>query len=219
MDNILTIFFGAFSFVYQYRRCLFKALIVPLIILLILAIVEKTIELTNFWSILLTVIDSLTYTVFAITIHRIVLLGEESVPEWGFRKISMREISFFIRSIGIGLFLMAPGLLIFIPYVGWVLALVSIAYLLGRFSLVFPAIATGEKWAFKDSWKATEEHQLMMAIIAAILPLVIALPTIILIFIPNTEIFTVVLSLITTIFSVAALSLAFKFVHDESQAH
>ena len=218
MNNIFTIFLGALSFSYHYRNCLFKALIAPLVILSLLAMAEHTLELTNFWSIPLKVIDSLTYTVFAITIHRIVLLGEGSVPEWGLRKISMREMSFFIRSIGIGLLLIAPGLLIFVPYLGWILALVSIAYLLGRLSLVFPALATGQEWTFKDSWTATKEHQFMMAVVAAVIPLIVALPVIALAFIPNTEVFSVILSLLTTIFGIVALSLAFKLVQDENQA-
>jgi hypothetical protein len=219
MNNVFTIFFGAFSFIYYYRNSLFKALIAPFIILVLLAIAEHAFELTKFWAILLMAIDLLIYTLLAVTTHRIVLLGEDSVPEWGFRKISMREVWFLIHTVGIGLLLIAPGLLIYIPYVGWILALILITLLLGRLSLVFPAIATGQKWSFHDSWAATRDHQLMMAIIVAVLPIIVALPTIALVFIPNTEIPIAVLSLFTTVFCVVTLSLAFKIVRDEDQAH
>ena len=155
MDNISKVFSGAFSFVYINRITLFRTLSLPFTILVILTIAEIVLDLNEIWALVWGEVYCLVHTIFAVTKHRIILLGEKSIPEWGLRRVSMREIRFILYSFGIGLLVIPPALLATIPVFGWVLAFVAISYVLGRLSLVFPAIATDQNWSFQDSWVHT----------------------------------------------------------------
>ena len=210
MDIKRTIW-GAFGYVYEFRKPFSKALLLPIIILSVLGVIPVQ-EHGFALMVLLTILPLFIYTVLAITTHRIILLGPDSVSEWGVYVPRKREFHFILYSVGLGL-LMAPfGFLALIPTIGWVMAIVAIIYMMARLSLVFPAIATDQGWSFSDSWKATKNHQVLMIIVVAIFPFVISIPEKLLSYVPYAGLLVNLLSAFTMVFVVAALSVAFQVI-------
>ena len=210
MDIKRTIW-GAFGYVYVYRTPFAKALLVPIAILVILGAIPIQ-EPGSALMVLLTILPLFIYTLLAITTHRIILLGPESVPEWGVYIPRKREFHFVLYSIGMGLCMIPLGFLALIPTVGWVIAVIAIIYMMARLSLVFPAIATDQSWSFPDSWKATRNHQALMLIVVAIFPFAISIPEQLLRHLPYMGLLVNLLSAFTMVFVVAALSVAFKII-------
>lgn len=201
---------------YEYRKPFAKALFIPITILVALG----ALPIQQPWSAsmaLLTIVPVFIYTILAITTHRIILLGPDSVSEWGIYMPRKREIYFVFYSIGLGLLMIPFSLLALIPAIGWVIAVVAIIYLMARLSLVFPAIATDQGWSFSDSWKATRNHQILMMIVVAIFPFVISIPERLLIHVPYTGMFVSFLSALTMVFVVAALSVAFQVITENGE--
>lgn len=208
---------GAFGYVFEYRSQLGKALLVPFLVMAGLGLYEPDSESVN-WPIVIAALlaQILLYTVIAITTHRIILMGPSSIPEWGLYMPSKREIRFILYSIGIGLAMIPLGFLLFIPVIGTPVAIVAIAYVMGRLSLVFPAIATDQGWTFSDSWKATESHQILMMIVAFVFPALMGIPEDLLSYLPYSTVMVNIVSAITLVFIVAALSVAFKVITEET---
>lgn len=210
MDIKRTIW-GAFGYVYEYRKPFAKALVVPVSILVALGsipIQEPGSEL----MVLLTIVPLFLYSVLAITTHRIILLGPEAVSEWGVYVPRRRELYFVLYSIGF-VFVMIPfGFFALIPTIGWVIAVLAIIYMAARLSLVFPAIATDQGWSFSDSWKATKNRQILMVVVVAIFPFVISIPEELLSYVPYSGVLVNLLSACAMVFVVAALSVAFQVI-------
>ena len=160
----------------------------------------------------LTIVPFFLYAVLAITTHRIILLGPESISEWGVYVPRKREFYFVLYSIGLGLLMIPFGFLALIPTVGWFIAALAIIYMMARLSLVFPAIATDQGWTFSDSWKATRNHQILMMVVVAIFPFVISIPEQLLSHVPYIGVFVSLLSACSMVFVVAALSVAFQVI-------
>lgn len=213
--NIKRTIFGAFGYVYEYRKEFAKALFIPIVILAGLGTI--TIEdPSSALMVMLTIIPLFIYTVLAITTHRIILLGPASVSEWGVYVPRKRELYFVLYSIGFGLMMIPFGFLAVIPTIGWIMAVMAIIYMMARLSLVFPAIATDLGWSFSDSWKATKNHQILMMIVVAIFPFVISIPENLLSHVPYTGLFVNLLSGLTMVFVVAALSVAFQVITENA---
>lgn len=219
MQDIAKVFNGAFAYVIYYRKELTKALCIPFSILILLEIIEASIELSGFTQFFMGIVYVLAYTVLAVTTHRIILLNESSVPEWGLNTITRREIRFLWYSIVSGLVLLLPLLLALIPVIGWLLALIATPYVLGRISLVFPAIATDKHWDFADSWNHTKHHQVLMAATVFVLPLVFSVPNIVLATIPYASVPAGIVASLATIFVIAALSSAYKLIELQGVVH
>lgn len=221
------------------RVAISKALFIPFIAYLFLILIGIYIEepYVAFFAGLLTYsID----TVIAVTIHRLVLLGPNTIPEWGLLKWSMRETIFILHVIGMWLFLgitwgilgvagvalgsIAGPLAIF----GVIAALVTVAYIWGKLSLVFPSIAIDKKISFNDSWKLADGHEGLMILVIAVLPLFLFIPIGLglLLYSPSSmedlETFNFTVNTISTlatpfylIFSIALLSVTYKYISDE----
>jgi len=101
-----TIVLGTLGYVIEYRRILLKALFVPFILYM-------TLDAFSFYNqdwvakLLLGILSLLVQTMFAITTHRVMLLGPQSVPRWGVLSWSRRETSFAAHMIGLS-FMMLP---------------------------------------------------------------------------------------------------------------
>ncbi len=210
MDVKKTIW-GAFGYVYEYRTPLAKALLIPASALVVLHVIptQKADAVLKF---VLSIADIFIYAVLAITTHRIILLGPGSVPEWGIFTPKKRELDFVLRCIGISLFILPFGFLTLIPIIGWAVSLVAVLYVVARFSLVFPAVATDHELSFAESWRATRRHQLHMIIVIAIFPAVISVPERLLDHLPYTGLLVSLLSAITMVIAIAALSIAFQVI-------
>jgi len=210
MDIKRTIW-GAFGYVYAYRKPFAKALLFPISILVVFGAIPIQ-EHGSALMVLLTILPLFIYTILAITTHRIILLGPESVSEWGVYVPRKREFYFVLYSIGFGLLMIPFGFFALIPTIGWIIAVAAIIYMMARLSLVFPAIATDQGWSFSDSWKATKNHQILMMVVVAIFPFVISIPEQLLSHVPYAGVFVNLLSALTMVFVVAALSVAFQVI-------
>lgn len=129
------------------------------------------------------------YVIFATACHRVVLLGENSIPNrWGMFWTE-RETRFLGWLVGI-LFLyfalsLPTGLILSLfseVVAGWNTAWVAtsisyvvVAYFEGRFSLVLPATAIDKRSDFKKSWAMSRGKGMLIAI-ALVIPALITVP-------------------------------------------
>jgi len=206
---------GAFFYVYHGRADLSKALLLPFIAFLIIGFIYEF-EINKFLYYFLFFLSFLIQTIFAITTHRIILLGKESVPEWGLRSWSKRETFFFIHVLiltgGMYILLLAPIFSGFIPIVVMPISFIFIIWLWARLSLVFPGIAIDKGVTFKLSWALTKKYQLLMFLVVIAFPVLLAIPSVLLSFIPYTSVLTNIMSTFVIVFEVAALSVAYQII-------
>jgi len=179
------------------------------------------------------------YTVIAVTLHRIFLLGTSAIPGSGIRNWSSRETRFFGWGIAVGLVLVVPaGILISLSMLGIsqdvlemaaegsatiglsmrvFIAMLPIAYLLGRLLFVLPATATGSKPSLGWSWAFSRKYHLQTALVIGVAP--VAASTIVelvfgllpaLLAIPLMIVFNVYLG----VFGIAVLSFSYGFLKD-----
>ena len=226
---------GAFYYVYANRVPLVKALSLPFIAFLVLGFIWEFEIDWPIWYLLLALESSLQ-VIFAITTHRIVLLGKESVPEWGLRSWSKRETFYCLHALSLLMISTVPLALALIPFevaaavsvslglipfVGAAIALVTIFWVCSRLSLVFPGIAVDKGVSFQMSWDLTKDYQLLMLLVIIVCPVLLAIPIILLSLIPYTLILTNILinfiSTMVIVFEVAALSMAYQLITSEQQ--
>lgn len=123
-------------------------------------------------------INLILYTLVAVAVHRVVLLGPSSVPryrlEW--RAHTTRFLMFAILLVAA---VYAVAVAIFqdedftlVKILVWLVVIVVLARLL----LVFPAAAVGRRMSLTDSWRLTRHRKLLMVLIFAVYPAVIELP-------------------------------------------
>ncbi len=129
------------------------------------------------------------YALFAIVVHRVVLLGEDSLPNrWGIFWTE-RETRFLGWLIGIWLLYFALSLptailgLVFskrmsgwnVAWVATILSYILVAYFQGRFSLVLPATAIDRRSNFRESWAMSRGKGMIIAM-ALVIPAMILIP-------------------------------------------
>jgi len=159
-----------------------RAILIPTILLLILNFastsftpVDQRFSIASIFFVFLSILVDI---VILISVHRILILGDESVPKWGIQKFEQREFNFFLKYLTVAI--------VFIVFVVLVTALfqaigISIfasifltllvgAIYLSRVSLVFPAIAVDTKMSFKESFEYTKEFKLLVFITVVIFP-------------------------------------------------
>jgi hypothetical protein len=139
------------------------------------------VSLLLLFALLYVILGWVLFALFAITCHRIVLLGETSVPKYGLLSWTSRETRFFgwgLVSCFYGLLIIGPIMLatflgaLFADFADkehvkyWVtlgayMGSVPFVYVVARLSVLFPATAIGERrntdWAFdttaKNGWR------------------------------------------------------------------
>ena len=126
---------------------------------------------------------------FATVVHRVVLLGEDSLPNrWGLFW-SERETRFLGWLIGIWFLFFAlslpTGILTAVfskKMIGWdvawiatILSYILVAYFQGRFSLVLPATAIDKRSNFRESWAMSRGKGMIIAV-ALVIPAMILIP-------------------------------------------
>jgi len=199
-------------------RALFRALLVPVGVYLIISNLIPHIELNGFAIHVASVLFQLAFTVIAVTTHRIIILGADSVPCWGINRFGWREVKFLLSQYVIFIFLIPLAILFFIPVAGTLAAMVIGAYMVGRMSLVFPSIAIGRKFDFKDSWDATRNHQLMMFLTVAVFPFAIGILKFMLGHVPGVGLILHLFSILTSIWVIGALSVAYQIILQSDNA-
>ena len=212
MEDSIKSIVGGITYVRHYSLPLFKALVVPVLIMSVLVLLslipDAPIEVIS----ILDFLQWIPLTLIAVTTHRIIIQGPDSVPEWGINRFGLREFKFFVYQLLIMLFMLPAAVFMFIPYVGIFVFFFITLYLISRMSLVFPSIAIGETMDFKDSWKATKNHKLMMFTVVAFFPMLIVIIEILLSLIPGLNYLVGLLSIFTIILMISTLSAAYKLV-------
>lgn len=228
---------GAFGFVWIYRRQLFTALVFPFAFYVVVRLAQALLEGSGGgW--ILGLAEILAETLFAVTTHRMILLGPEAVPKWGILRWSKRETIFALHvfalqllvillaiPLAIGFSLVSePGSIMVMP-LGFVI-LVAAFWLIGRLSLVFPGIAIDKGVMFVESWRLTKSYQVLMFCVVLLFPALLLIPLFAVGAVPALLFNNVFLNafiesfLMTfaTVFIVAALSVAYQIVTREVYA-
>lgn len=201
---------GALASVLAELPTLGKALLGPGIIYLALHFLP-TDEITFGIAILLAVSSLVLHTVFAITTHRIVMLGPDSVPQWGLRSWSRRETRFAGYVLALVMLLavliaIAMGTQPVGPIIVMVVAIVGGCSL----SLIFPAIALGEAFTLGDAWRMAQGHISSLILCIWLFPFLLAILTVLVAQIPYARPLAALMELVTTILTIATLSVAFS---------
>jgi len=186
-----------FNLIFEKRYVLTKALFIPFIFLTIIEyfltpLIEGDIGGLNFY--ILVGISSFITIIISITVHRILLLDEDSVPTWGMYSFGKREISFIFNAIGLILLLglVGVGIGLIVGLVGGlisslfgdglskvisiaipILVLLFIGTIFTRISLVFPSISIDKPLSFSDAYSVSKDHKLLTFLMIGVIPIVL----------------------------------------------
>lgn len=180
-----------------YRGTLLRALLYPIFFLSIIALCSYYFgkEWRVLGHIILYFLYSIFFTILAITCHRIILLGEESVPAYGLIRWSKRELKFLGWTVIVQFVYLLTMVLItavtftittnvlsgninstttnevsdWFKWIAFVSAIPAI-YVLARFSLVFPATAIDKQADLVWSWQKTRGNGWRMFVVVGALP-------------------------------------------------
>lgn len=173
--------------IFENYEAIGKAIVIPTGLLLVLnfastamASPDKNFSIASIFFIFLSLLVDI---VILITVHRILILGNDSVPKWGIQKFEKREFTFFQKYLIIALsFVVVVVLTTAIFQVIGINIFASIAFsmtvctvYMSRVSLVFPAISVGTKMSFKDSFEFTRNFKLLIFVTVIIFPVVFSL--------------------------------------------
>lgn len=211
------------GYIYFYRSQLFKALLIPFLVILTLDVL--TLFISNYYFLTIFIIFSLMLQILiAITTHRIILLGPEYVPQWGILKWSRRETMFTFYLLAL-LFMPSPMIAFrffpIMPIVSNILLILGIVFLLiimPRLSLVFPAISIGDSYSFKKSWGLSTGFLKLMFFSVIVVPSIVSIPIRMLSTVPYTSLINSVSSSLTTIAVVTTLSVTYKYISESNNA-
>ncbi|GEM_PF-2455487 len=209
--SFLAIIGGTIAYLDNYKRALVKVSL-PAFFLLLLIDLSSLLELTDPAGYLISIFTVAVQTIFAINIHRVLILGPEAVSRWGVTSWTMRETLFTAYVILTVIITIPVVIFAAIPFIGILIALVGMCWIFGRSSLVFPGIATDHEMSIGKSWDMTKDHQITMTLVVALLPVLLGLVVGLLDNITDALLFTSVLSTLATGVTVAALSTAFKMI-------
>ena len=211
------LFYATINNLYTFRAQLSKALLLPFILSVLLDVLSLTWS-NFFFGVIYSILSLTLRTIFAITTHRMILLGPSHVPEWGIIKWSRRENVFIFHILALVLILFLISFLFFlfhhVAIIFIILLILYILLLIPRLSLVFPAIAIGDACTFKNSWFFTKNYQKLMVFSTILIPLIVSIPEILIGYIPHTFLIVSVLSNLTIIIGVSSLSLSYKFIKE-----
>ena len=173
----------------QKRVTLVGAAVLPVAGILLLEVITSETNPSLVAQVMLALVALPLYAVLAMIVHRVVLLGEHSLPNrWGLFWTE-RETRFLGWSIGILLLYFALTLPMGLIYMalsedlaGWDLTWVAtalsyiwVSYFEGRFSLVLPATAIDRRSDFKESWAMSRGKGMMIAV-ALVIPAMFLIP-------------------------------------------
>ena len=218
--------------VFENYDAILKALIIPVILLFLIEYVSNEFTKPNefgVFSIVLVILSLLVDMIILISVHRILILGRDSVPTWGIRSYTKREYKFVLKylgMIGIVVLCLVPTILIFsqspIFYMVALFVLTLVLIIISRISLVFPAISIDEDMSFKESWALTKNYKMLSFTTIIIFPLLFSIIvggiyTLVIKFLAATistdlNILLVLLNIAITVFLVSALSNTYMYI-------
>lgn len=112
----------------------------------------------------------------AVTVHRIAILGNDSVSKYGSFILDKRDFKFLFKSMLLVLIFIIPNAIIsLIPVVGVFLSFIFTVMLVSRLSLVFPALSCDEEISFKESWNLTKDYKLLTFVMLVLFPVIFSI--------------------------------------------
>lgn len=205
------------------RNAIFRGVILPSVLIIIFQMTcQKGCPIAI--TLALSIVNMVAYIYIAIVVHRCILIGSESFPPWGIGAWSNRETSFFFYSLGIGFITIIPCLILsflILPLdsgTPMIFRMLPGLYLMARLSLVFPSIAVDKDISFRESWKLTKKHHLLVVLLVGLVPLLLNLPTYYLPDTPLTMLFKSAYGCITAVIIIALLSKAYSLCVEQGGA-
>lgn len=218
-------FMGAVGYLVHYRKNIVKSLLVPVVLVMIIDLLSYFIP--DEWTLVgwaLFAVIVLFYAVMAVTVHRLLILGPESVPEWGLPGLSARELRFASYVLGIMLIawvVKLPMLLVVLlpaekfDYLGIVSGFLFLwsmvaGFIVARFLLVFPGTAVDRDPSLKGSWSMTRPHVLMIFLVGVVVPELGGLLLSWLYTVPVIQHLGTLIAVVVLVFFVSLLSVAYR---------
>ncbi|MBI5249668.1 MAG: hypothetical protein HY912_09250 [Desulfomonile tiedjei] len=140
-------------------------------------------------GIILVVVVGMAFAVFAVTCHRLIIMGDDSVSKYGLSGWSPREtrfvgwlllgyVCFLAVGAAVGIPVFGLALLLGLPSRPWVvivtiLVTIPCVYVFARISILLPATAVDERPNIKWAVDTTENNGWRLVLIVSILPLVL----------------------------------------------
>lgn len=187
---------------------MFRLLLVPLILLIVLGTIPYTPQyplLTSF----VTLVELFLYASIAVTIHRIVLLDPNSdIPSP--LEPKKRVFKFILYTIAVGIICIPAGFLALVPVIGVTLTIFAMGYIAGRFALMFPSVAIDRELTFKESWSFTQYHHITMFLVVGVIPFIVNIPIRLMSGSPTMAIIANILSAATTVYLVTTVSVCYE---------
>ncbi|WP_052737550.1 hypothetical protein [Grimontia sp. AD028] len=201
--NILS---SAFNFAYSYKGLLFRVTLIP--ILLTAALEVAAFSSDSEWMVWVDYfLWSVLSTILAVNVHRVVLMGPDSVPTFGRFTFGKIEIWFWLHYMGLGV-----AYLLMAFAMNWIgslfIFLLIISLVFGcRLSLVFPAIAMGKGVSFPYAWAQTVQKTWLMIGVVVIAPFIFGI-----VFIPITALIAYTAPENSPLYAILATNLMISYV-------
>jgi hypothetical protein len=220
---VIEIIIHTLSIFWKSKTSIIAALIIPYIVMGLIEILQPyiVIKMGRLMGFALTLLSSLVYALFAVSCHRIILLGSSAIPKFGLIIPSMREIRFFCWGVGIAIIIFIVTFVMIIPLsfmkfipksILVILILLPIFYVMARFTLIFPAVAVDQHPSLNWAWDRSRDNGWRLFVI---------------LFIPSASIFIMnhftadqssillngfitLLTFLFTVFGIILLSLSYK---------
>lgn len=231
---------NTFASVFEKKDILFKALLIPTLLLMIFDYLLDT-DLANLYiSIPFFILSVLINITIAITTHRILLLKESQIPIWGLFKFTSREYKFLFATIGLLLFIFIPVFLLIVASsfvdniqidssIGSIMIvivaiaiLISIVVIASRLSLVFPSISIEKNMTFKQAWSYTKNYKLLCFITIILFPALfsiifglaygLVIGFLMKLISPQLDVLYTILNVFINVFMISALSNTYKYI-------
>lgn len=225
-----TVILNTFQLVWMVRSDLIMKLSLSYVLIILIESVGKSIDVENrYFGYAVLLLTPIFYTYYAVICHRLVILGNASVPPFGIRKWTIRETRFLGWLIGFWLVLMLlmesrsmmahllisllgiSGVTVF--QISLVIIILLVMYLLARLSMIFPAVAIGKKPSIKWAWDISKGNGWRLLLIVGFMPLTLGIIQLYLEEADGTVIEYIVnsmLSFVVSIIGISAVSLSYK---------
>jgi hypothetical protein len=187
---VIQIIGGAFQFVWDKRIRFLCALAIPIVLLFILKYVI-TLANDDPWKFVQAFFNLAICILFAITCHRLVLLGDEGIPNFGLKAWTLREwrymgwaivilaiwmlfsfvinsfiVSAFVKNVEAGGQAEAFESVKSLSYVVYI----PLLYIFSRLSVLYPAIALDRQVTAQWAWRITDGNGWRMTVVVSFLP-------------------------------------------------